>query len=854
MSLDHGSIEALLLWLIPAALVVFVFIRVRGTAKLEILLRFLTLSLLFVAMLGPFVEKRIEFSRAAVLLDISDSMDEGAVQLLLRRIEQFQRQGLELDIFPFSYETRSQALPASGLGSYKSIRESGFDLNIGQTNLEKALLSPRLTPGMNVLLISDGNETKGNIRREVEKLRSTGIHIFPLAPEEERQSERHTNIAQIAAPLVAPVSRSAEIRVTLANPSASREIGSLVIEHDAQTIFDSRVEVDPGSENVYTALSDPSKEGIKEVTATFRPLDPSLSPSIRTIFLSGERREKVLLVNGSREDARFLPLVLNDQAYQLKTLTESEAEKLPELSDFSAIIFNNVARSQLPSSAPEKVQRYIAQGGGFIMIGGERSFGLGDYRQTPIESVLPVSLLPPQSKQKRLNIAVELVVDKSKSMADERKIEFVKDAAREVVRNLKDDDLLGVVGFDTNPFVAVPLGPVSEIRSLAQDRLAILFAHGKTNLFPAMDEAKRSLERARAGRKHMIILTDGELPDAGPHYVEFVRQMRFSGITVSTVLIGPEFDRLLRQMGEVGGGAFYNTNDPQALPRIFLKDVKVRAGEETMKEQQEFEVRKGTGTISSTTARSFPLLYGFVQTQPKENANLELVLMNLNPPQAFPLLASWNYQKGKSVAFTSDANGRWSRNWVEWGKFRQFWDEIVASVRATRNTPDNIKFDLRYYLQGASLVLDLTLITPVPGARVRADIVFPDGSKRTAEFDSSVKGRYKTEIKDPLPGKYELQGLVDESKLTPVAFELSGELFGEKKGRGFNLPLLEEIASATGGKVNPSLEDVRASKGEKIERTDLSSLFVLMAILCLAAEIFVRELLPKLLQGAKARK
>lgn len=841
MKFAYGGIDFLLLWLIPAALLAFVLLRARRASRVGLLIRFLTITVILIAILQPYIEHRSEFSKALLLLDISDSMDEAVSQELLERVRSMREQGLEINILPFAGSTADAPVPDDS-ASYRKLREKWSSLNIGETNLEDALRSQASISGLNALLISDGFETLGNIRNLFPELREESVHVFPVMPASSVRSEEHAHVAQLSAPLIAPLNKSAEIRATLINPADSDEGGTLVIQHDNQVISSSFIQVPAGRSVVVNAQSDPSKEGIKEVTATFRP-NSGFPVSTRTIYLSSETPEKILLVNGTSEDGRFLGPVLSQESFQLKSLAETEADNLPPLSDYGVVIFNNVSRVQLPADAPQRVEQYVQNGGGFVMVGGERSFGLGEYRQTEIESVLPVRLLPPQSKQKRLNIAVELVVDKSKSMAEDNKVEFVKDAAREVVRNLKDDDLLGVTAFDTSPFVAVPLGVIGQIKQMAMDRISIIFPHGKTNLLPAMAQARDSLEKAAAGRKHMIILTDGDLPDSGPHYVEFVRQMRFSGITVSTVLIGPEFDRLLRQMADVGGGAFYNTSDPQALPKIFLRDIKVRSGEETMKEQQEFEVRKGSGTLQSTSLKAFPSLFGFVQTQPKESANQELVLTSQAQPQNSPLLSSWTFGKGRSIAFTSDANGRWSKSWIEWPKFRQFWDEIISSAKpGLKDRAERPQFDLRYGMEGGSLILDATLINAVPGTDLTADLVYPDSKTRSVEFRNTAKARFRAEIRDPLPGRYEFRGRAGEAALTPVAFELSGEYFGEKKGRGFNVPLLEALAGESGGKVNPLYQDIKASKVEKIEKMDLSVPFIMLAFALFALEIAWREL------------
>ena len=844
MNFASGNIQELSIALFVALVVIAAAVLKQRTSLIGAVLKFLLFSCLIIAWFQPYREIKRETSNAILLLDVSESMDESTADSLLSKLSALKSSGLEILVSPFAAMAASQTLPLEDGMSFRRIKQRNADLNIGETSLEEPFRNLLNSGDGAVFLLSDGQQTKGNVESMLGDLRAAGIKIFPLVPDKEYRELSHLHISQLYAPLIAPLNHSVDIRVSLNNPSSETESGIIEVFHDTQKVLSQQVSLGSGSEALIVASSDPSKEGIREVTAIYHPLNSKLPPSTKSTYLSGESREKVLLLNGSRDDARFLETVLSDQAYQLKSLVGNEASRLPELKDYSVVIFNNIARSEISPSAPEQIEEFVKRGGGFIMIGGNKSFGLGDYRNSRIEDLLPLRLLPPQTKEKRLNIAVELVLDKSKSMAEDQKIEFVKDAAREVVKNLKDDDLVGVVGFDSSPFVALPLGQVSSIRSIAQDRISIMFPTGKTNLLPAMNMAREALERAAAGRKHMIILTDGDLPDAGPHYVEFVRQMRFSGITVSTVLIAQEFDRLLRNMAETGGGAFYNTTDPQALPRIFLRDIKVRSGEESMKEQSELQVKRGPGTLNSTNLRAFPPLAGFVQTQSKDRANLELVVSSQDNTQAgSPLLASWSYEKGKSLAFTSDANGRWSKGWIEWPRFREFWGELVKSAQPSlKDEAENVKFDLRSYLEGASLILDLALVSKAPSGKFSTEVILPNGTKQALTFTSLARGHYRAEIPSAIPGKYEFHGTFDTKKLTPVAFEVSGELFGEKKGRGFNIPLLEELAGISGGKVNPGLENIKASKTVKTEKADSSAWFIALSILLFALDILVREL------------
>jgi len=395
--------------------------------------------------------------------------------------------------------------------------------------------------------------------------------------------------------------------------------------------------------------------------------------------------------------------------------------------------------------------------------------------------------------------------------------------------------------FDTAPWEVVKLGRLSEIREQAEDRVSRIFATGKTNLMPAIEESRRRLERADASRKHIIILTDGQLPDASPIYLELIKQLRLLGITVSTVMLGGGSDfGFLRSMAEVGGGAYYETNDPRALPRIFLSDIKVSSGEKTLKEQSEYIVRLGPAGVSSTTVQSYPPLRGYVQTVAKQGTDLELVTYAQD--KADPLLASWQYGKGRSIAFTSDANGRWSSFWVSWPKFVTFWSELVSTARGKGETEEaETRFDLRHYVEHGSLIVDLTVYSDSAGQNIGGSLNLPTGKDLELSFEKISRGYFRATLPNPRAGKYEFHGASSAKKFTKVGFYVHPDEIGERRGQGFDLQTLQELAFQSGGKINPAAEEIKGKVSKRSERKDLSWVFLVLALLTLLLEIMLRE-------------
>ena len=808
-------------------------------SSVEILLRSISISALILLCAAPQLEQASGRAPALLLLDISDSVDQGIGEQLLAKVREFVASGIEVRMLAFAKNSAKDPVLLDK-SSYREIRESDARLDIGGTNISTAFEQALTDQSGAILLVSDGFETSGDITSLLPAIKGANRKIFPLLPASLPQGAGQFRVSQLFAPLVSPAQTKPVVRVSVQNSTAQAQRGRLKVQHDKAQIFDQTIEVAAGEERVFEVEGEANTEGIKAVTATLEP-EGGFGSSAETVFVSGEQREKVLLLTAVQEDERLLKQVLNEQAYQLKS-QNPRTEGIPDLAGFSVVILNNVPRADLGAAGMQKITEFVKRGGGAIMIGGDRSFGLGGYIDTPIADMLPVELVPPQTEKKRLNVAVQLVIDKSRSMATDDKIEFVKDAAREVIKSLKDEDFVGIIGFDATPFIVVRLAQLATSRDQAMDRVGRIFASGRTNLMPAIDEARRALDRVQAGRKHMIILTDGKIPDEGPFYLQLTDQLRVSGITTSTVMLGDESDiGMLRDMAKRGGGSFYQTADANALPRIFLQDIKVSSGEQTLKEKQEYSVRQGPDQIQSTQARGFPSLKGYVQTKARSGAALELIV--LADEKAEPLLASWKYGQGRSIAFTSDANGRWSSYWPGWNGFRRFWTDLVDSARAADaiTQEERIKFDLRVALEHGELDFDLSIFTDIGGAQPSATIKFPDGSTKEVGFEQINRGYFKASLPKAIAGRYEVSARVGARVLTPVAFNVSGESFGEKKGRGFNTALLERLASSTLGAINPDSAKVRESLREEKQIRDLAIPLFALALIAFLLEVIVRE-------------
>jgi hypothetical protein len=259
-----------------------------------------------------------------------------------------------------------------------------------------------------------------------------------------------------------------------------------------------------------------------------------------------------------------------------------------------------------------------------------------------------------------------------------------------------------------------------------------------------------------------------------------------------------------------------------------------------MKESQDIPVSVGPSGVVSTQLSDFPTLRGFVETLQRESAKTELVVTA--EEKAFPLLASWSVDKGKVVSFTSDANGRWSSLWMQWRSINEFWSDIVESTIAqTGGARSNVDFELRSWVEGGEVVVDLALFDDIGGAPVGGEIARPSLEKSPLSFSSVSPGHYQARVANAAPGKYVASISIARSLLPDVAWEISDETFSERPHFKSNMPLLQQIASRSGGLVNPDKEALTTYLQMAAAKKDLSLTFASSALLLFILELLVRE-------------
>ena len=169
----------------------------------------------------------------------------------------------------------------------------------------------------------------------------------------------------------------------------------------------------------------------------------------------------------------------------------------------------------------------------------------------------------------RLNLA--LVIDRSGSMAEARKLDFVKTAAHHLVDRMGPDDLLSIVTYSQQVQVPWPSRPVGRNREEIHRILSGLYPGGSTFLSGGLEEGFRQAKGGkRAGTLNRVLLLSDGLANVGVTHRGALREragdMAEKGISVSTFGVGNDFDEELMTMIAGGGGGNYRyLGDPERI-------------------------------------------------------------------------------------------------------------------------------------------------------------------------------------------------------------------------------------------------------------------------------------------------
>ncbi len=352
-----------------------------------------------------------------------------------------------------------------------------------------------------LVLVGDGVETRGSLLNAANEAAVAGIKIHAVGVTGTIQPDvRVTRLDASQSRLNEGASLDLEATVegSLSGPGRLRlfengvEVASAEVTLKAGELLNHRFTRVPEKRNIYN---------YRAVIEGFEGRDaiPENNEALSIVDVRG--KPLFLYIEGEEGESRYLAGAMEKEGIRLDVrVPEGLPESLQELAGYDGIILSDIPAHRIGEARMTVMRDYVEKlGGGFIMIGGMNSFGVGGYYRTPIEEVLPVKLKAPDQEEFQSS-ALALVIDRSGSMAGQ-KIEICKSAAVASAELLTNKDSIGVYAFDSQVHEVVPMTKVTSISTIAS-QISQIGSGGGTNAYPGMVRAREELNRVKSKIKH----------------------------------------------------------------------------------------------------------------------------------------------------------------------------------------------------------------------------------------------------------------------------------------------------------------------------------------------------------------
>ena len=805
----------------------------RGRARISLAMRTLIVVLLTAALAGFQVQVRPPNQSLLVAADLSASVQSAldTEAAAVRKILQQRRGDDRAGVLSFGRDPQVEV----NVSTNPQFGEFQSQPNPHYTDLALALqLGGSILPDdsrRHIVVISDGRANLGDAVAEARLLRAEGVRVdtyalpVPIGPE--------AYADRLDAPKTLTQGEQADAQALIVTNTATHATIRWYLD---RTLINTMPIDLPVGETIVQQTVKPTEAGFHSVRIVIDPVrDTYTENNLGEALIQVVGPPRVLLVENTPGEAASLETALHSTGIGAATVTPDQLPRsAADLAAYQAVVLVNIPAASLGNDGMSLLQASVRDlGMGLVVIGGNDSYGPGGYAGTPLETALPVQIQLPQDMQKP-PVAVVLVLESTESGQGDQ---VLRGAAQSVVDQLTPRDLVGVTNGFGGSFV-VQLGPLTN-KSAVKSQINSMNLSDPMSYAPDLSAAEQALNRTKSTVKHVILLGDG---DAGDNYQPIITRMHGEGITVSTVAI-QSFGSDIQMMQNIAGwghGRSYQSNSLSQIPEIFLRETREALKPWIVEGRIAPQLASLANVIPGVPLDSFPPVTGYVATTPRAAADVVL-----KSPQGDPLLATWQYGLGRVMAWTSDAQGRWTADLLHWPAANRFFGDIVHASLPQAGDP---ALQIETHVQGDHTHL-LVTAPATSGASVTVSAVTPDLSGSNLTLSPTGPGRFEGDLPTDQVGSYLLHvsqsagGVVRHTTTTGLVVPYSPEY----RDLGTNAVTLKAIAQAGGGKLLTDLSQVFSLPVPEVQAArPISELLLVLAILLFPIDVALRRLVFRL--------
>lgn len=817
----------LLLLLLPAVYFAFYWWKNNKQISREytiiFLLRVSAVCLLIFAMSMPTILIPIKEEQILFLVDASDSTvgtEQQSTEFLVQALAK-KKDHQAVGLYSFDGQIQTQ-VPLSLLT--EDVPEFILSTDRSKTNISESIqLATNLAEqqkATRIVLLSDGLENSGLVSDQLSRMAGSHVEIDTYVLK--RPQSDDVAITSFETP---PVAFEGEQQQLIVQVESTKAItGELILSQNDTFISTQAVQIESGS-NTFTLRHASIGEGLLKYQVKLNVAKDALLENNQLTSVTMVESAPKLLIVSSDKFTSPIPTYIDQNVVKIDAI---EASDLPlDLSNYlsyDAIIFDNVPGYQVGEAKMTVIEQAVKNFGvGFMMVGGDNSYGLGGYFKTPIEKLLPVEM-EVKGKQQLPSLGLIIVMDRSGSMSG-NKFELAKEAAARSVELLREDDTLGFIAFDDQPWEIIESKPLTN-KEHAVEKILSISLGGGTEIYPGLDLAYERLTDLKLQRKHIILLTDGQSATQND-YEELITEGLGDNITLSTVAIGQDADRaLLEELAQYGTGRFYDVMDESTIPAILSRET-VMISRTYIEDNPFYPTIRGDAAWTSLFTDGVPQLNAYIATTAKQTATVIA-----ESTKEDPVIAEWMYGLGRTIAYTSDSTGAWSGDFARFDQWGNFWNTAVSKLLPSYS---EVPFDIRKSEDGSFSVSDPS------GESSFLDIVAVNEAGEEIDTLSEPVAPGKSRVSfDADPGLIFLRISNEQNSMYQAGISIPYS--EEYKIQPPNKALLQDIASRTGGQVISTPEqamrdiDYKSSESKSVQKW-----LVLLAMLLFFVDITLRR-------------
>ncbi len=651
------------------------------------------------------------------------------------------------------------------------------------TNFEEAVSRAlTLIPGeysKRLVVLTDGKETRGDIRNMAQALTAGQAELLTLLYENEETPDAYIDNVTLPAYLhpgdkyaitvLVESNYDTDAVITLYNGSRQTAANSVHLNRGSNRFVFS-AQVDAGTDSGAT-------ENLRvQVQAQG---DTCQENDFFSAYAVVEQPPKVLVISGRGVDTSGFAAVLRAAGCDHSVVSARNApDSINEMLDYKAIILADAYIGDLPEQFLDSLETYVKDYGcGLICCGGENSFALGGYRDTVLETVLPVDMQL-RGVNEMPTMAMVMVIDRSGSMTGSAgnygisNLDIAVRAAEVAVDNLNDTDYVGVLTFDDRYEWQVEL-QMAEDKAAIKEGIRQISDGGGTTIRPALQEAVRELSGSEASVRHIVLLTDGM--GETDNFSDVIRSCTDSGITLSTVAVGDGSDkRLLKRLADHCGGRYYYSDESSDVPKIFAQEVFLGGDSYIQNGVFSLSVLQSHELTGDLFPAGWPALYGYISATPKTASSPVIV----SAEKGDPILTVWQYGLGRTAAWNSDVTGEWTGAFAGQEDYVQLWKRIVDYSTGNADMGED---SVNVVTAGERTQIDYQTSDYDGATEILVTVIDPDGDVTEEKLHAAAPGKYKAELSTPQTGLYHFNirrtegGEIQNYMTTAAAVQFSDE-------------------------------------------------------------------------------